>query len=416
MPPDYRPEVAIDANTQPDVAAQARAWPRRPLVFLSAAILLLGIADAMVGAYFVLFQANVVGLGPVQIGVVASTQAVGGIAVSWMLGRRFDRRPTRAYAVAVTVLGGLGLVLATRTSSFLALVVLALTLLGGLAAAFPQLFAMARVRLGDGPAGRRSAPLLRSAWSLAWAIGPLLGAVVLARNGFTVLFCTAAATLGVTAMATLAAGSPRRGTQDRPAGTAGPPAYGRPDRLALTLVIAGVTLFFTAMYAGSVALPLFVTRALHQPASAVGVLFSVCAAVEVAAALGLAAIPMRVSQRPIILTGMGTLVVYFLLTALADGMPLLLAGQAARGIAIAAVGAAGIRYFQDLLAPATGRATTLFANATIAGLLVAGISAGGAIALAGYRTALLLCGITAATAALSFTAGGIAAGRRRRRV
>ena len=45
------------------------------------------------------------------------------------------------------------------------------------------------------------------------------------------------------------------------------------------------------MFAGSVALPLFVTRLLHQPASAIGLLFSACAAVEVVAALALAARP-----------------------------------------------------------------------------------------------------------------------------
>lgn len=382
------------------------------MVCLFAAILLLGTADAMVGAYFVLFQADVVGLGPVQIGVVVSTQAVAGIAVSWMLGRRFDQRPTRAYVVAVTGLGALGLVLTARATSFPVLVLLALTLLGGLAAAFPQLFAMARVVLGDGPAGRRSVPLLRSAWSLAWALGPLLGAVVLARNSFPALFGAAAATLGLAALATVAAGSPRRGTRDQLVGTVGPATRG-PGRLAVTLLAAGVMLSFTAVYAGSVALPLFVTRVLHQPASAVGVLFSVCAAVEVAAALGLAAIPVRVSQRSIILAGMGMLALYFLLTAAAHGMPLLLAGQAARGIAIAVIAAAGIQYFQDLLAPATGRATTLFANATTAGLLVAGVLAGGAVALVGYRTTLLLCGLTAAAAALSFTTGGVAAANRR---
>ena len=401
--------VSIDPGPL-DVSARAGAWRRRPVVCLFAAILLLGIADAMVGAYFVLFQADVVGLGPARIGVVVSTQAVGGIAVSWLLGRRFDRRPTRAYVVVVTGLGALGLVLTARATSFPLLVVLAFTLLGGLAAAFPQLFAMARVVLGDGPAGRRSAPVLRSAWSLAWAFGPLLGAVVLARSTFSTLFWAAAATLGLAALATIAAGSPRRGAQDHPVGTAAAPAGG-PGRLAVTLLAAGIMLSFTAVYAGSVALPLFVTRVLHRPASAVGVLFSVCAAVEVAAAVGLAAIPVRVSQRLIILGGMSMLVIYFLLTAVAHGMPLLLAGQAARGIAIAAVAAAGIRHFQDLLAPATGRATTLFANATTAGLLAAGVLAGGAVALVGYRTTLLLCGLTAAAAALSFTTGGVAANR-----
>ena len=413
MPRGYRPRVSIDPGPALDVSARAGAWRRRPVVCLFAAILLLGIADAMVGAYFVVFQADVVGLGPAQIGVVASTQAVGGIAVSWMLGRRFDRRPTRGYVVAVAGLGGLGLVLVTRAASFPLLVVLALTLLGGLAAAFPQLFAMARLVLGDGPAGHRSVPLLRSAWSLAWALGPLLGAAMLARGGFPTLFWAAAATLGVAALATVAAGPHRPGTRDHPAGPAGAPTHG-PGRLAVTLLAAGVTLSFTAVYAGSVALPLFVTRGLHRPASAVGVLFSVCAAVEVAAALGLAAIPVRVNQRLIILAGTGMLVLYFLLTAMAHGMPLLLAGQAARGIAIAAVAAAGIRSFQDLLAPATGRATTLFANATTAGSLLAGVLAGGAVALAGYRTTLLLCGLTAAAAALSFTTGGIAANRRSR--
>ena len=392
----------------------ARVGRRRPLVALGAAVLLLGIADAMVGAYFVLFLADGRGLGPVRIGVVFSTYAVGGLVVSWLLGRRFDRRPTRAYAVAVIALAGLGLVLLTRTTSFPVLIVLALTLLGGVAAAFPQLFSMARVVLGDGPAGRRAVPLLRSAWSLAWALGPLLGAAVLARTSYRTLFWSAAATLGVTALAVLAAGSPRRGAPDGAVTTAGGPARVQPSRLAVTLLAGGVTLFFTAVYAGSVALPLFVTRELHQPASAVGLLFSVCAAVEVVAALVLAGLPVGISQRLIILVGMAALVIYFVLTAAARGMPLLLAAQAARAIAIAAVAAAGIRYFQELLAPATGRATTLFANTSTAGSLVAGVLAGTAVALTGYRATLLLCGVAAAAAGLSFVVGDLGAGRRAR--
>jgi SET family sugar efflux transporter-like MFS transporter len=159
------------------------------------------------------------------------------------------------------------------------------------------------------------------------------------------------------------------------------------------------------MFAGSVALPLFVTRSLHQPEAAVGLLFSACAAVEVVAALALAAIPARVSQRALILGGMVAFVLYFALTVVAHGMPLLLAGQVARGIAIAVVGAAGIRFFQEFLAPATGRATTLFSNASTAGSLVAGILAGAAVRAFGYTAALALCGVLAAVAVVLFTAG-----------
>src|SRR5205823_1927706 len=102
--------------------------------------------------------------------------------------------------------------------------------------------------------------------------------------------------------------------------------------IGLALLTGSVAAFFTAMFAGSVALPLFVTRALHQPEAAVGLLFSACAAVEVVAALALAAIPARVSQRALILAGMAAFVLYFALTVVSDGMPLLLVGQVARGI------------------------------------------------------------------------------------
>jgi SET family sugar efflux transporter-like MFS transporter len=381
---------------------RARKWA---FVSLGLAVLLLGIADSMVGSYAVLFAADEVGLTPLQVGAFASAPALGGILVSWLLGRRFDRRPTRRYAVVVTALGALGLVLMTLTESFLVLVVLALTLLGGLTAAFPQLFALARLASGDGAAGQRSAPLLRSAWSLAWAIGPLIGAALLTLTTFGTILRAAAAALVLTSVVVLTVPA----TGPAPASTVETPADGPirsvPSRIGLAMLIASVVLFFAAMFAGSVVLPLFVTRFLHQPSSAVGLLFSACAAVEVVTALALATAPPALSQRMLILGAMVTFVVYFALTVLARGMPLLLLAQAARGVAIAVVGAAGIRFFQDVLAPATGRATTLFSNAATAGSLVAGVLAGASVGFFGYLTTLVLCGLTAAVAVVLFYAG-----------
>jgi SET family sugar efflux transporter-like MFS transporter len=375
---------------------------RVPFLSLAAAILLLGIADSMWGSYVVLFAADAAHLGPVAIGVLASATAVGGIGVAWLLGRRFDRKPARRYTIAVTVGCAAGFAILTTTTAFPVFLLLSLTLLGGVGAAFPQLFSLARAVLGDGPAGRRSAPLLRSVWSLAWAIGPLIAAVVLARGGYDVLLWSAAGALLLTAAATLSVPKPQ--ARPVPADDSGRPGGG-PPAWSVALLTVSVTLFFTAMYAGSLALPLFVTRGLDHPASSVGVLYSVCAAVEVVAALALAAVPARFSQRLLILGGMLSFVVYFTLTVLADGMPLLLIGQAFRGTAIAVVGAAGIRYFQDLLAPATGRATTLFANASTAGLLVAGILAGAAVNAFGYVPTLALCGASAVAAAVTFGTG-----------
>ena len=172
---------------------QARS--RRPFASLAGAVILLGIADSMVGSYLVLFASDHAHLTPVQIGLFVSAPAAGGIVVSALVGRRFDRTPTRGYAIAAAALSALGFVLLTTTTSFLLLIVIAITLIAASQAAFPQLFALARVVLGDGRAGQRSAPLLRSGWSLAWALGPLAGAALLPRTGFTGILWAAAAIL-----------------------------------------------------------------------------------------------------------------------------------------------------------------------------------------------------------------------------
>ncbi len=110
------------------------------------------------------------------------------------------------------------------------------------------------------------------------------------------------------------------------------------------------------MFAGSLTLPLFVTRELHQPETAIGPLYSACAAVEIVATLALAAVPTRVDQRLLIAGGMALFIVYFIAVVLAQGLGLLMVAQIARGTAIAVVGAAGIRYFQDAwLRPPAGR-------------------------------------------------------------
>ncbi|NMO50010.1 MFS transporter [Actinoplanes sp. TBRC 11911] len=366
-----------------------------PLFVLFAAVLLLGIADSMVNSYIVLFGADVARLSPLQIGVWSSVYALAGIIIGWWLGRLFDRRPTRAYAIVVTLLGSAGYLLLARVTSFPVLLLMAGTVLGAMGAAFPQYFSLARAVLGEGTAGQRSAPVLRAAWSLAWAVGPLLGALVLSRGGYSGLFATAAVVFLVAALSVFVV--PRPGSVAVPAGES---PGGAP-----VLLIVGVTLFFTALCAGGLAVPLFVTRVLHQPPAAVGVLFSVCAAVEVVATLGLAAVPTRISQRALILGGFGSFVAYYALTVVSSNMMMLVVAQVFRAVGIAVVAGAGIRYFQDLLAPATGRATTLFANACTAGLLVSGILSGAAIEHYGYRTTLLLCAVVAGLGGVAFTAG-----------
>ncbi|WP_433790921.1 MFS transporter [Actinoplanes sp. CA-252034] len=370
---------------------------------LAVAVLLLGVADSMVGSYFVLFVTEDAGLTPLETGVFVSVHGAAGIMIAWLAGHGFDRQPSRWYAAVSMLCGGAALWLMPAIRSYPLFILLAVTLLGALAAAFPQLFALGRHLPGAGSTAGRSVTLLRSVWSLAWAAGPLIGAAVRAVAGFPAILRSAAVVLVVAAVWVLTA-VPRPGPphpQPPPDDRTG----SRQPRSTTILPTVGITLFFTAMFAASVVMPLFVTGELAQDDSAVGVLFSVCAAVEVLAALLLAAMPAHISQRLIILTGMGGFVFFFALTVLADDLILLAAGQVVRGIAIAVVGAAGIRWFQDAMAPATGRATTLFANATTAGMVLAGIVGGGAVSLLGYTGTLLLCGAVTVVATIAFAVG-----------
>jgi SET family sugar efflux transporter-like MFS transporter len=197
----------------------------------------------------------------------------------------------------------------------------------------------------------------------------------------------------------------RAATPDTGDGRAATPdaSDGRVTR-AMLVAAASFTLFHTAMLAGSVALPLFVTRTLERSDGDVGLLFSVCALVEIPAALGLLLVPARVSRRGLILAGMVLFTAYFALVAIGSGMPLLIGTQVARGVALAVVGALGITYMQELLPQATGRATTMFANTLTIGSLVSGVLAGATAQAVGYRATLLLCGLLAAVGCVLFAA------------
>jgi SET family sugar efflux transporter-like MFS transporter len=170
------------------------------------------------------------------------------------------------------------------------------------------------------------------------------------------------------------------------------------------MAMIGLGLFHTAMYAGSFVLPLYVTHVLGRPTGDVGVLFSVCAAVEVPAALALMAVPARMNTKRMIALGLALFVLYFALAAITTRMVVLAVAQIARGIAIAVVGALGITHMQELIPGQPGRATTLFANTATAGSLIAGITAGGTAQAVGYRGALLFCGALATAALLVFIA------------
>ena len=76
-----------------------RESQRRSLLPLGAVVVLLGLADSMTGSNLVLFATNEAGLTPVQLGLLSSVIALGGIVASAVLGRQFDRTPSRVFLI-----------------------------------------------------------------------------------------------------------------------------------------------------------------------------------------------------------------------------------------------------------------------------------------------------------------------------
>lgn len=373
--------------------------PRRGLVTLLIAVLLLGITESMIGPYLVLFGAERLRLSALQIGVFVSLTALSGMAASLWLGRRYDRRPGRWPVVLAALLAGTGYLLLLATPSYSLLLVIGVVFLGAGSAVFPQLFALAKSNEDGSAAGTGGGtPVLRSVWSLAWAIGPLAGGALLAGPGYSgVLTATVGGfclvVVAVCALDVRPPARPRPVEADR----------GRPlSSRAVALSIVSLVLFHVAMFSGAVVLPLYVTEVLHGSAGAVGWMFSVCAVAEIPAALALLLLPGRWDRDRAILTGMGLMIVYFALVTAFTGIVALVLAHIARGVAIAVVGALGISHMQDLLPAAPGRATTLFANTATAGSLVSGIAAGTISHVLGYRAALLSCGVLSTVAWLLF--------------
>lgn len=386
------------------MTALARIRPHRTMSLLLTAILLLGMADSVTGSYIVLYGVDRARLSPFETGVFVSASAVSGIAVSTWLGHRYDRGPSRAPALLAVTAPAVGYLLLVTTTNYPLLLVIAVGLLGAGAAAFPQLFALARSHLdSESPsAATRRYPVLRSVTSLAWAIGPVIGAAVLDRWGFAGLLVLASAAFAMVAPPVLGLGpvppAARREDEATPAAdqTEGSPGMSS-SRIPL-LVLISFSLFSIAQFAGAVALPLYVTEILGRPAGDVGLLFSVCAIAEIPTALGLMLLPERVGTERMLLLATVLFVAYFLLVATSASMVTLVLAHLARGAAIAIIGVLGITYFQKLAPGRVGYATTMWSNTMTVGLLIAGLVGGSASQAFGPQTALLICGVFSALA------------------
>lgn len=359
---------------------------------IAAALLFSGLGDAISGPYGALFFADRAQLSPIQLGSILTMRAFSSIIIAFIFGRWFDRKPSVVplfLALAGSIVGNL---LLAFTTDYLTLLTIVALPLSTAASAFPQLFALAKGHLDrhDPMLGERGLSLLRALWSVAWAAGPAVGALVIEPFDFRGVFITTAL-CGALSM-TMVAGSRIRAPDT--ASSRLPQPMSRLEMLrAAGPVAAALTLFHMAMFMGSIALSISITHTMGGSKRDVGHAVSLCAFLEVLVMLIFVARPARTSARKWMMVGFAAFAAYHASVAFAPTVPVALFAQALRAVAIGIVGCLGISYAQSALRGRVGAAAALFANSVNAGLLLSGLGTGVLAQAFGYHALFGACAV-----------------------
>jgi MFS transporter, SET family, sugar efflux transporter len=356
---------------------------------ITSAVLLIGVGDAVAGSYMTLFAVDQGRMNPLELGIFLGAFALSGIAVNTGFGRRFDKRPSMVPIFLVLATTTAGYLLLTTTTRFYLLLLIACGPLATSLACFPQLFALAKGHLDQAGAdtAERGIAMIRGTWSIAWAIGPALGALVITRFDFRGVFVTSALCVGVAILLLVSVRVPaasRTRLDSKPKLT--PQMRGPIGLVALSLV-----LFHMAMFMGSIALPIVTTYELKGTKADVGVLFSVCAFLEVLVMFAFVLRPSKAGNRGWISFGFLAFMVYFLVATWSPSVAVLLGAQVFRAVGIGLIGYQGISYVQALMPNQVGIAAALFFNTTNGGFLLSSLAAGAWAQAFGYRSMFLAC-------------------------
>ncbi len=353
-----------------------------------------GLADAITGPYLVLFLVDQARFSPLSLGAVLTARALSGIVFSTTFAAWIDRRTSLAPLMLALAGSAIGYALLGLTTDFVALLVIAALPVAVGAAAFSQSIALAKRNFSHASPHtlNRAVGVLRASISLAWAIGPAIGAILIGAAGFRGAFLASAAS-GAIALATLALVHRRASLADAGHATPPKPVNGGP---AIALAFAALALFHTAMFLGSIPLPIVLTTSLGGIKSDVGITMSLCAALEILVMGVLIWRPLQRGERAAIVAGFAAFIVYFAALILAHSVAAVFWAQIPRAIGIALVTYLGISFLHSLMPHRAAAAAALFSNSGQLGSVLAALSVGGLASAFGYASIFAVCAVLSA--------------------
>jgi len=386
------------------IIEMARNVMRRPgFPGLLATSFVLGLAYSFVVPFMSMWGTLAVGMTPLVFGLFMTITSVSAIIISTLLAAWSDSHVARK---TVLMLGATGGLIGYSSYAFLR-DPLILTIIGSLAlglasVSFSQLFAHAREEYRREENLGADAPLLMSilrvSFSLAWTIGPAIGAAVMSRFSYRGIFLAAAALFGIFFIGIL------RYVPHRPHAIATEREYREPLRKVLRRPIifahfGGFVLIFAAFAMNMMNLPLLVTQQLDGTARNVGIIFGIAPIVEMPLMIWFGRLASRGHQVALIRFGVFVAVSYFLALTFVRAPWHIYPIQILSAISIAITTNVAITFFQDLLPGQAGIATSIYSNSYSAGNLVGYFCFGVLVQTVGHRGVFWAC---AALSALTF--------------
>lgn len=249
------------------------------------------------------------------------------------------------------------------------------------APAMPQLYASARESINQYRSGIAvmANMILRSMFSFGFLFGPLVGSILLARYDFTGLFFGTVIMFAVVFMSSFLI---KNSSTPAVENTVEITNYEEPEspnllkNMTLLLPFIAFVFLHVGQWMYLLNMPLFVTGYLGESDSAVGILASLCAGLEVPLMIFMGYIASRVSSKTLLIIAGFIGSMYFLSIGIFESYTMMLIGQLPLALFLAILLGLGISYFQDLLPQFPGYASTLFANAMIVGQLLGNLLGG----------------------------------------
>lgn len=377
---------------------------------------LLGMATSLALPFMPLWGMQEVGMTPFVFGLFMTATTLSGFVISLSLARWSDLRGTRRPVMILGALGGMcGYIGYAYVRDVALLMLIGCLVVSLIAVNFSQLAAYMREQLalpenaGASPALVMSA--LRAFFSLAWTMGPAIGAWMVTIWGYEGIFAAAAGLFGAFLLGVLASIPPGQrivqisstaSSDIRPPSSAFRPLTflirHRHEPILYFFIV--FVLVFCAQVMSMMTLPLFVTKTLSGTTHNVGIIFGLAAFMEIPLMLWFAKLADRGHHVALIRIGVILACIYFAVVPFAHAPWHIYPMQMLIAASIAITTNITILFFQDLMPQRKGVATAIYSNTWSIGSLIGYFAFGLLLPVLGHRGLYINSAVVTGFAAL----------------